>query len=659
MAVVKGDNVSFLIGAQSSINKLLEDNSGIQAGAFYVTNDTHRMYFGAASDKLVALNQGVKTVASLKELDKEAGQFYYVASENVLCVYNGSQWVQINPDTAVEKLETALSTVTDNTTTVSTTLTDNHGHTFGDGASDSGVASFSVKGENIIISTAGKELTLKGKAYGLGVSAAGAIQLKDKSNNDSVVGSVTIAGGKHIQVSGSGSTITIDGEEGSQVTEVTTSATAGSNNDVAVGIGIKQTGSQGEKSGAFRVVGGEGVKITADGTNGVKITSESKLNASADASNAGKSADIVLSQNGTARPAVRLKAGANVSSINVTADPSDTDPDIIEINVTDSYINKADVVQNTTDGFDVTLTNSNGVKNPVSFSIKPQIKYGENGGSTAKFASGAATLSVYTQAEVDKKLSEIQQQADAMRFLGTAANETDLAGLVADNGGAHTGDTYKATGDFMWDGTQVRSGDMLIVLPGAEDTNGVIANPSWSIVPSGNEIYDVDTTTSNGIQIRRVLANGHEELGGLAITTGSNDAALNLSESVAASTGLKTVTITHNTQSQDTTVDSTVVEQTAKNTLTIPAVTSVTRDKNGHVTAVNVTKYLVRDTHNALTGVTMSSATITGGASLSTTVVTSDGQKVGTIAVTSANESLVVTSKSSQEIGINMVWGSF
>jgi len=56
MAVTKGNNVSFLIGTQDKVDQLLTAASGIQAGAFYVTNDTHRMYFGAASDSLVALN---------------------------------------------------------------------------------------------------------------------------------------------------------------------------------------------------------------------------------------------------------------------------------------------------------------------------------------------------------------------------------------------------------------------------------------------------------------------------------------------------------------------------------------------------------------------------------------------------------------------------
>lgn len=657
MSVQKGNNVSFLIGTQDKINTLLQASSGIQAGAFYVTNDTHRMYFGAATDKLVALNQGVKTVASLKELDKEAGQFYYVASENVLCVYNGTQWVQINPDTAATKLETAVSAVTNNTTTVSTTLTDNHGNTFGAGAGESGVATFSVKGENIVISVAGKVMTLKGKAYTLGATANGDIQLKDTSNNNAVVGSVTIAGGNHITVSGSGSTITINGEEGSQVTKVETGVTAGDANDASVGITIQQSGSQGNKTGAFRVVGGEGVAIATDGSNGVKITSESKLNAKAVGTD-NKAANVVLSQNGTERPAVQLKAGANVSSIKVTADANDTNPDVIEINVTDSYISQASAVNNASDGFDVTLTNANSAKSPVNFSIKPQIKYGEGGKSTAKFAGGNATLDVYTQAEVDKKLEEIQQQADAMRFMGVASTADELTKAVSDNGGAHVGDTYKATGDFMWNSTQVRSGDLLIVLPGTE-VNGVIANPTWSIVPSGNDDYTVETSLTNGIQIRRVFANGHQELGGLAVAIDSDDVALTIDQSVNSSTKVKTLTVGHAVHSTETTIDDTTQKQTAKTPITIPAVTAVTRDKNGHVTGVNVTKYEVIDTHNSLDSVAMSVASITGGTTVSTQVTTADGSKTGTMRIVSSNDSLQVSAASSTQISMNLVWGEF
>jgi hypothetical protein len=56
----------------------------------------------------VPVNEGINFVTSVPDLPTPAtsaekvdtaGHFYYASSENVLCVYNGKNWVQINPDT--------------------------------------------------------------------------------------------------------------------------------------------------------------------------------------------------------------------------------------------------------------------------------------------------------------------------------------------------------------------------------------------------------------------------------------------------------------------------------------------------------------------------------------------------------------------------------
>lgn len=665
MAVTKGNNVSFLIGTQDKVDQLLTAASGIQAGAFYVTNDTHRMYFGAASDSLVALNQGVKTVASVQELNKEAGQFFYVEDANVLCIYNGSQWVQINPDTTNAEMKTTVTTVT-NGATVSTVLKDNKNNTYGDGSGTNGAhgnASFTIKGDNITISASGTTVTLKGKAYSLGLNGTTdpSIRLSDTSTaTPTVAGAVTIKGGDNISVTGSGSTITISGSEGSHVSDADFT-TAVSSNKATVGLSMTQSGpSAPQVDGSFTVLGGEGVKVEKDGTNGIKVTSDSKLNATSTDSTKNEAANIVLSQNGTNKPAVQLKAGANVSSIKVTEGATASDPDVIEINVTDSYISSANVTESATNGFGVTLNNANSSKSAVQFSITPEITYGQTA-TTVPFKSGVATLSVYTQAEIDKKLTDLQQQADAMHFMGTASSADDLTTKVANNGGAHSGDTYKATAAFTWNGKSVKAGDLLVVLPGTE-VNGVIDSPTWEIIPSGDDIddYVVNTQPTNGIQIERKTTTNNEVLGGLTIAVGANDEALNLTQATNAQ-GLKTVTITHDTQTQ-TTSGQTAATQAAKGTLEIDAITSVTRDKNGHVTAATSKKFTVVDTHNTVKTVTMAVGTDTSGATLQTTVMMNDGDQASSVSVPiiSENTSLKIEkAASANAINMSLVWGEF
>ncbi len=104
--------VRFLAGTQASIATLISNGDAIE-GAFYLTNDTHRLYVGrqvsGSTDVIpVPVNEGINFVTSVPDLPTPAtsaekvdtaGHFYYASSENVLCVYNGKNWVQINPDT--------------------------------------------------------------------------------------------------------------------------------------------------------------------------------------------------------------------------------------------------------------------------------------------------------------------------------------------------------------------------------------------------------------------------------------------------------------------------------------------------------------------------------------------------------------------------------
>ena len=75
-------------------------NVAVEDGAFYLTTDTHRLYVGQGTE-LCPVNEGVVTVANIENLPETAiaGSFYYATKENILCVYNGQTFVQINPDT--------------------------------------------------------------------------------------------------------------------------------------------------------------------------------------------------------------------------------------------------------------------------------------------------------------------------------------------------------------------------------------------------------------------------------------------------------------------------------------------------------------------------------------------------------------------------------
>ena len=130
--------IKFLQGAQTALNGLIT-NGGAQEGSFYLTNDTHRLYIGkTVNGKVVpvAVNEGVTTVANINSLPTSgvnAGEFYYATTENILCVYNGSQFIQINTDknTTLNDFSIVAEMVIDiNGATITQTIADSEEDTY-------------------------------------------------------------------------------------------------------------------------------------------------------------------------------------------------------------------------------------------------------------------------------------------------------------------------------------------------------------------------------------------------------------------------------------------------------------------------------------------------------------------------------------------------
>jgi hypothetical protein len=169
---VKDSNVKFLTGLQSSLNTLIS-SGGATKGTFYLTSDTHRLYIGQDKGNgtiiPVPVNQGVTTVDSVKDLNAEAGAFYYVSDSNVLAVYNGSQWVQINPDTntTLTSLAQAITTASDKAS-IKSTITDSASNTYED--------TISITGSNgLKVTSSGKDITIAGDTYTLSDAVASGV----------------------------------------------------------------------------------------------------------------------------------------------------------------------------------------------------------------------------------------------------------------------------------------------------------------------------------------------------------------------------------------------------------------------------------------------------------------------------------------------------
>lgn len=190
-------NVGFKLGTQNNLNGL----TSYEAGSFYLTNDSNRLYFAQTTDKLVDLNQYVRTVNNVQALPTttslpslQAGDFYYALAENVFCIRNNTNtgWQQINPDTYLAA-STAAITVGSITDGVSVTTT------VKDTADNTVTGNFSIVGGTDITvtpDTTNRKITIASTAHDTtytlktNLNDAGATVVLD--NNDSEDGDSNI-----------------------------------------------------------------------------------------------------------------------------------------------------------------------------------------------------------------------------------------------------------------------------------------------------------------------------------------------------------------------------------------------------------------------------------------------------------------------------------
>lgn len=249
-------NVLFKQGTQTALDAIRTAKSASD-GTFYLTSDSRRLYIGTSTGDAVPVNEGVTSVNSTDDLPKgiqnaqlHAGQFYYATSQNILCVFNGKSWVQINPNTntTVEGID-IVATVSSNVATIKTTLTLN-GVVNADGSTTDGITkteSYKVEGAggiNVTSNEDGDGIVLTGDTYELGSTVNEATNIAKISltslntDNDS---EVNIKGGNNITLSKSGTNIVVDAKD-TTLSKVTT------------GNGSKASDSSTEKQGIYVTV---------------------------------------------------------------------------------------------------------------------------------------------------------------------------------------------------------------------------------------------------------------------------------------------------------------------------------------------------------------------------------------------------------------------
>lgn len=585
--VLKDAKVGFLTGAQSSIDTMLSKgaNAGAKHGYFYLTKDSHRLYVGNSDGSISAVNEGVQTVTYLGDLptlqtaaDKVAytGRFFYVQYKdstagqvdsniaNILCVYNGSAWVQINANT-----DTHINSNTYTTSTAGATATIT----------------------NAIGSTDGGSVTGKFDI-------------------------VTAGGLKIAKTAGATNSITLTGDK-------------------------------------FTLAAGDGA------------TGEVKLN--------------LTSANGQAGSSVTLKADPNTTVLT-------RKENVITIS---GRVNASLAIANTEKtGFTVTVKDNQG--KTVTGSYDPIIKYGSKAQSSTKLVNGVFNINAYNKEEIDQLMRDL----NAMEYRGTVGANGTAATAWAEllKLPQKIGYTYLFSSPITVNNAEHTTGTLAIAR-GTEYTAADLAagtitkaelvgtiNPAtltWDFVESTN---DTDTTyklytAAEGVGFKLRDSSGGNKgqikyagAGGLTVSQ-SLQGGVDISENKPAE---NVITITHNTVKRtDTETNPDKIKLSSQtpathlnDTITIPVITGIKTNAEGHVTGVNTVNYELNDTATVITGMSSAaSKNADGSIALSTkvTATSSSGKSMvqnGTATATIKSSSLTLGASGSS-VSIDMTWGEF
>ena len=510
-------NVYFKRGTQSALDTLITSNASsaqgvFKAGAFYLTEDTNRLYFAQANNKLVELNQFIHIVPAEENLpdsttnpNLKAGDFYYWTDKNILAVYTGvgdtNGWIQINPDTRLKSSANAV--------------------TLADG----------------------------GNAETYGVKVTTTVEEAGKNAGNSATGNFTLKSGANVHLALNANNEIVISADNDHATVYVMSTTATQNNQNAGYLHLGEEGKSPTNNVTFN--GGGGTHIESDGNGNINITSHSDI----------QSVVNNFSDQGVFATKIVFKDGA--------------DPDIDSLGITP------------------TITYGKGA------SLETKTFISTNG------SDPTAHLNVYSRDEIDAIFDAKEAEFDGMKFKGVLEN-LQTATTVLTSKDNKPGYTYKAGCDIDLTGiVDAKTGDLIIA-----EEDAVNETIVWKVIPSGDDQfikfagsvankalvfedhYNSDATLSS-ISFAEDDNNNNAKINITATGTGVNDAQMNFKITHGApGTG------TARTYEAATSDNGRI--QSKKGSLTIPTISAISLDPQGHIASISTVEYTVQDTHPTL-----------------------------------------------------------
>lgn len=592
------NTIKFLQGSYEKLNSLTSS----EAGAFYVTNDTHEMFLGLGENKApVALNRWVDVEEKFSDIQAKTdykqhpGKFYYAKKENILCTYDGEKWIQINPDTndntSLSKVEISDGTQevdANGKKLIKYTLTFTEKNIDGDDLSNPITADLVITDEmvtslvvnvqvDITASVSSNKATIK--TTGAGSAGNGFVFEADTDT---------------------GLTLEKDASTGNVVIKGTTYELGVQENTTT----IQLTNSDDDDCGTATIVGDNDWTDAKNTSGNIEVGHKEKT------------VSKPTAKKGTVSDDKKFIAvtGLTLDKNHVTGIETSefTFPDSVYTLESTTETLK-DKEYTTT----ISLVNEQGdkdteeIKTAHTITIDGTEKVIENGGDFGAF---------YSKSAIDTKLKAV----DAMVYKGTVSKESDLPTT-----NVQIGHTYKVNVKGTYNTKECDIGDLLIANGTetiGEDGNAYItSNLTWDHIQSG---ADADTTY--------VLSASNDTI---ALTDSVNEdtqtIALEDSEKIELTTtttdnGDEAIVATHlgNKATQTT------GEKTVGFGEEITVVTGITDDNTGHLTAVTSTKITLPSEDV----VKVSDATNTFG------IYTAEDDKKGSVSIVNDNNSPLTVS---------------
>ena len=658
------------MGTQDSLNALLKlgAKAGAVNGTFYLTSNTNRLYIGKADGSIAPINAGIITVDRVSPQTGDpgdytylptsgskdvVGNYYYATQDNILCVYNGQQWVQINSVVTNDDMTTEVSAVTGGAQ-VTSTVTQTAGKEVTDSFKITGEKGVVVTADadNDVIKLSADQITVAATA---GQKDATVTLTSDLLTNGSQA--FKIVGGTNVDSIGvSGNNITINVKD--TINESLTNSLSTSNGKVSVSTTVSPSEGQ-EVTGSYSVTGTNGISVASNTAGDTLTITADQVEVGVGAITNGAAVSLASDLVDSTKKDFNIISGNDNVTVSV-------DGKNVKISTVDKDT-KIDKIEATALNAGYSITATPNVGEELTTSFDPVISFGKTGAkSDVHFVNNVASLDVYTTSQTDALIASELKLFNAMMYKGAIPSGGSLPTT-----NIAIGDTYLVSSDgFVHNGTTYPAGTMAIARPAndgvQEDSNGFIPADSvvWDFVTGSqvDTLYGFDALT-NGIQL---TANGTGVAGTLTVNGDNNDITVSSSKSSGKD---QVLTVSHKTYAGTNTPATATAMTNKQSAYNIVAIDSLTLE-NGHISGYTTKTYTVTDTNANLTDYSAKVAGITDvngvSVSQSVTLTPSAGEeetKTAAFSIKSLNDNLKVAAESAAAtnagITINLEWGTF